>query len=51
MKYDEACFVVKTFLVGVMGDAVTCTEHAKRKIVTAIGVVNALKRGENLIQN
>ena len=34
--YDETRSVLKTFLDGVVRDAVTYTEHAKRKTVTAI---------------
>ena len=44
--YDETRSVLKTFLDGVVRDAVTVTytEHAKRKTVTAMDVVYALKR-------
>ena len=35
---------VKVFLENVIRDAVTYTEHAKRKTVTAMDVVYALKR-------
>ena len=42
--YDETRSVLKTFLDGVVRDAVTYTEHAKRKTVTAMDVVYALKR-------
>ena len=42
--YDETRSVLKTFLDGVVRDAVTCTEHAKRKTITAMDVVYALKR-------
>jgi histone H3/H4 len=34
----------QTFLEGVIRDAVTYTEHAKRKTVTSLDVVYALKR-------
>jgi histone H3/H4 len=34
-------------VLNVIRDAVTCTEHAKRKIVTAIDVVYTLKRQVN----
>jgi histone H4 len=37
-------YVLKVFLVNVYGDAVTYTEHANRKTVTAMDVVYALKR-------
>ena len=36
--------VLRVFLENVMRDAVTYTEHAKRKTVTAMDVVYALKR-------
>uniref|UniRef100_A0A4W6DVC8 Histone H4 n=1 Tax=Lates calcarifer TaxID=8187 RepID=A0A4W6DVC8_LATCA len=36
--------VLKVFLENVIRDAVTYTEHAKRKTVTAMDVVYALKR-------
>jgi histone H4 len=42
--YDETRGVLKSFLENVIRDSVTYTEHAKRKTVTAIDVVYALKR-------
>ncbi|XP_055521028.1 uncharacterized protein LOC129715188 [Leucoraja erinacea] len=42
--YEEIRVVLKDFLVNVIRDAVTYTEHAKRKTVTAMDVVYALKR-------
>ncbi len=42
--YDEARIVLKTFLENVIKDSVTYCEHAKRKTVTALDVVYALKR-------
>ena len=42
--YDEARGVLKNFLESVIKDSVTYTEHAKRKTVTALDVVYALKR-------
>ena len=36
--------VLKVFLENVIRDAVTYTEHARRKTVTALDVVHALKR-------
>ena len=42
--YDEARNVLKTFLENVVRDSVTYTEHARRKTVTAMDVVYALKR-------
>ena len=44
MMYEETRGVLKTFLENVVRDSVTYTEHAKRKTVTAIDVVYALKR-------
>ena len=42
--YDESRTVLRTFLENVVRDAVTYTEHARRKTVTATDVVHALKR-------
>jgi histone H4 len=42
--YEETRNVLKTFLENVVRDAVTYTEHARRKTVTAMDVVYALKR-------
>merc|ERR1712117_961924 len=42
--YEETRGVLKVFLENVLRDAVTYTEHAKRKTVTAMDVVYALKR-------
>jgi hypothetical protein len=44
MIYEETHGVLKTFLEGVIRDAVTYTEHAKRKTVTSLDVVYAIKR-------
>uniref|UniRef100_A0A3Q3X1K5 Histone H4 n=1 Tax=Mola mola TaxID=94237 RepID=A0A3Q3X1K5_MOLML len=44
--YEEIRGVLKVFLENVIRDAVTYTEHAKRKAVTVMGVVYALKRLE-----
>merc|ERR1711879_804099 len=44
MIYEETRGVLKTFLEGVIRDAVTYTEPAKRKTVTSLDVVYALKR-------
>ena len=44
MMYDETRGVLKSFLENVVRDSVTYTEHAKRKTVTALDVVYALKR-------
>jgi histone H4 len=38
MIYEETRGVLKTFLEGVIRDAVTYTEHAKRKTVTSLGM-------------
>ncbi|KAK2138326.1 hypothetical protein NP493_3473g00001 [Ridgeia piscesae] len=45
--YEETRGVLKVFLENVIRDAVTYTEHAKRKTVTAMDVVYALKRARN----
>ena len=42
--YEEVRGVLKLFLENVIRDAVTYCEHAKRKTVTAMDVVYALKR-------
>ena len=42
--YEEVRGVLKIFLENVIRDSVTYTEHAKRKTVTAMDVVYALKR-------
>jgi histone H3/H4 len=42
--YEETRGVLKVFLENVIRDAATYTEHAKRKTVTALDVVYALKR-------
>ena len=42
--YEECRGVLKSFLEAVVRDAVTYTEHARRKTVTALDVVYALKR-------
>ena len=42
--YEETRGVLKIFLENVIRDAVTYTEHARRKTVAAMDVVYALKR-------
>lgn len=42
--YEETRTVLKSFLESVVRDAITYTEHANRKTVTALDVVYALKR-------
>merc|ERR1711998_24978 len=42
--YEETRGVLKTFLENVLRDSITYTEHSKRKTVTALDVVYALKR-------
>jgi histone H4 len=42
--YDEARSALKMFLENVVRDAVTYADHARRKTVTAMDVVYALKR-------
>jgi len=42
--YEETRGVLKVFLENIIRDAVTYTEHARRKTVTAMDVVFALKR-------
>ncbi|KHJ91501.1 core histone H2A/H2B/H3/H4 [Oesophagostomum dentatum] len=42
--YEETRGVLRVFLENVIRDAITYCEHAKRKTVTAMDVVYALKR-------
>ena len=42
--YEESRAVLKNFLESVIKDSVTYCEHAKRKTVTALDVIYALKR-------
>ena len=42
--YEETRSVLKLFLEGLIRDAITYTEHGKRKTVTALDVVFALKK-------
>ena len=42
--YEETRNVLKMFVENVVRDSVTYTEHARRKTVTAMDVVYALKR-------
>ena len=42
--YDDSRAVLKNFLEQVIKDSVTYTEHSRRKTVTALDVVYALKR-------
>lgn len=42
--YDHTRNVLRVFLEGVIHDAITYTEHARRKTVTSMDVVYALKR-------
>jgi len=47
--FEETRNIMRSFLENVMRDSVAYTEHAKRKTVTALDVVYALKRnGRNL---
>jgi histone H4 len=49
--YEETRGVLKSFLEGVIRDAVTYTEHAKRKTVTSLDVVYALKRQGRMLSS
>ena len=42
--FEETRGVLKNYLESVIRDAVTYTEHAKRKTVVAVDIVHALKR-------
>ena len=47
--YPETQKVLRLFLEGILKDAITYTGHARRKTVTAMDVVYALKRaGRNI---
>ncbi|KAH9593303.1 histone H4 [Trypanosoma conorhini] len=49
VMYDEVRGVIKAFVEGVVRDATAYTEYARKKTVTAVDVVNALrKRGKIL---
>lgn len=49
LMYDESREVLKVFLKGVIKDACIFTESAKRKTVTCLDVVHALKsKGKTL---
>lgn len=47
--YNDTRYVLKSFLENVIKDAVTYTEYAKRKTVTALDVVYALKKQGRVI--
>lgn len=44
LVYDETRTVLREFLAKIVRDAITYTEHGRRKTVTAMDVVYALKR-------
>ena len=44
MVYEEARGVLKVFLYSIIHDAVAYTEHARRKTMTSMDVVYALKK-------
>lgn len=44
LVYEETRGVLKVFVENIMKDAVTYTDHARRRTVTAMDVVYALKR-------
>lgn len=44
MVYEDIRNVLKNFLQNVIRDSITYTEHGKRRTVTAMDVVYALKR-------
>ncbi len=49
LVYDETRNVLKTFLQNVVRDAITYTTHAKRKTVTSLDVVYALRRSGRIM--
>ena len=42
--YEEAKSILKSYLEKVLKDAIIYTEHAKRKTVTSLDVIYALKK-------
>ena len=44
LVYEEFRTILRTYLEAIVKDAVTYTEHSKRKTITAADVVHALKR-------
>ena len=44
LMYEETRGVLKTYLENIIKDAVTYTNHARRKTVTAADVVHAMRR-------
>ncbi|MGA1296967.1 MAG: histone H4 [Burkholderiaceae bacterium] len=44
LMYEETRGVLKCFLADLIRDTITYTEHARRKTVTALDVVYAMKR-------
>lgn len=44
LVYEETRIVLRSFLEGVVRDAVTYSEHARRKTIRAMDIVYALKR-------
>ena len=47
--YDEVRDTLRTFVENVVRDATAYTEHAKRKTVTALDVVTALRKRGKII--
>jgi len=47
--YTQTRSMIKSFLEQIVRDAVTYTEHARRKTVTAKDVVASLKRNNNVL--
>ena len=47
--YEEVRKTLKAFVEGVVRDATAYTEHAKRKTVTALEVVHALRKKGRLL--
>jgi histone H4 len=43
MICDETRIILKMFLEGIIRDAMTYTEHARRKTVTTVDIVYSLK--------
>ena len=49
LVYNEARWILRDFLIETIRDSVTYMEHAKRKTLTALDVIYALKRKNRMI--
>jgi histone H4 len=49
LTYEESYTVLDSFLEKIVRDAITYTEHARRKTVTGLDIVYALKRNNHTL--